>query len=71
MNLGGWIFCLVLGIVAVLVAPLCPPPAARIVKIIGIVLLVLALALFLFWIIGVLAGGHVAVGGLAHLAVGV
>lgn len=62
MSLGGWIAALILGIVLVLVAPMVPPPGGRIVKIIGIVLLVVALILFVLWLVGLLAGGTAAVG---------
>jgi hypothetical protein len=68
MSLGSWIICLILGLVAVLCAPLIPNVlAARIVKIIGIVLLVLAAVLFLLWVIGLLAGGTAVHVGLALL----
>lgn len=63
-GLGGWVAALIIGLICYLVAPHVPPPASTILRIIGIVLLVVALVLFLIWIVGLLTGS----GGVAALA---
>lgn len=56
MSLGGWIVCLILGVILLVVAPHVPPPASRIMHIIGVVLCVIALILFILWLLGAVLG---------------
>lgn len=60
LGLGGWIGCLVAGLLCYLLGPLIPiPPLAQAVRVIGIVLLVLAVVFFAIWIIGLVTGSAV------------
>jgi hypothetical protein len=52
--LGGWIGALVVGIVLVMISPHVPHPAGIICRIIGWVLLIVALILFLLWLLALL-----------------
>lgn len=56
IGIGGWIAALIIGVVLLVVAPHVPPPASRIMHIIGIVLLVIALVLFILWLLGAVLG---------------
>ncbi len=52
--IGGWIGALIVGLILVLVAPHVPPPGGVICRIIGTVLLVVALVLFILWLLATL-----------------
>ena len=66
MSLGGWIIALAIGLALVLVAPHVPsPPAAKITKIIGIILVVVGAVLFVVWLVNVLTGTAVSAAPLA------
>lgn len=52
--IGSWISALIVGLILVLIAPHVPHPIGIICKIIGYVLLVLALILFVLWLLAIL-----------------
>lgn len=52
--IGGWIAALVVGLILVLISPHVPHPAGVICRIIGWVLLVVALILFVLWLLALL-----------------
>lgn len=51
---GGWIAALVVGLILVMISPHVPHPAGVICRIIGWVLLIVALILFIFWLLALL-----------------
>lgn len=52
--IGGWIGALIVGLILVMISPHVPHPAGVICRIIGWVLLVVALILFIFWLLALL-----------------
>ncbi len=52
--IGGWIAALIVGLILVLISPHVPHPVSVICRVIGWVLLVLALILFIFWLLALL-----------------
>lgn len=65
--LGGWIGALIVGVVLVAISPHVPHPAGVICRIIGWVFLLVALLLFIFWLLALL-GVATAVGAVSLLA---
>lgn len=57
--IGGWVGALIVGVVLLLIAPYIPEPGGRICRIIGIVLCVVAVVLFLLWLVNALTGATV------------
>lgn len=52
--IGGWIGALIVGLILVMISPHVPHPAGVICRIIGWVLLVVALILFVLWLLALL-----------------